>query len=136
MMETNISYAVFEWGDYPVKEELLDHMTEEYRQLARNMMSSGYYVDGLYIWKFLNTDLTINLEKLELAVILAVTMLESNSEEDVTLNLRGLDDYYKARGIEGNEKQEREERTFILTFVSAIASEASKNDTLQVRYIK
>lgn len=135
-MDTNISYEVFEPGDLPVDESLLDHLTEEHRQLARNMMSSGYYVDGLYVWRFLNTDLTINLEKLELAVTLAVTMLESVSEEDITLNLRGLDDYYKIRGIVGNEKQAREERTFILTFVSAVASEVSKNDTLKVSYVR
>ena len=136
MMDTNIGYMVFEPDNYPVDESLLDNVTEEQRKLMREMMASGVYLNGLYVWRFLNTDLSINLEKLELAVILAVTMLEANSDEDVTLNLRGLDDYYKLRGITGNEKQEREERTFILTFVSAIASEASRNDTLQVKYVR
>lgn len=137
-VDTSISFEVFGRGagDYPVDESLLENITELERKQARDMMSSGHYIDGLYIWQFLNADLTINLEKLEFAVSLAVRMLEANSEDDVTLKLRGLDDYYEVRGISENEKQQREERTFLLGFISAVASEASRRDTLEVKYVK
>jgi hypothetical protein len=136
-MDTRINYEVFDGEEnFPVDESLLDNITEEQRQLLREMMQSGYYIDGLDVSRFLREDLTINLEKLELATTLAVTALEANSpEEDVTLKLRGLDVYYEDRGITGDESREREERTFLLTFISSIASEASKNDTLIVKYV-
>jgi hypothetical protein len=63
-------------------------------------------------------------------------MLEANSKTDVTLKLRGLDEYYKLRGIEGKPSIKRQERTFILGLVSALASEASYNDTLEIKYVK
>lgn len=141
-MDTNIQYKVFEpiegenpSDEFPVDENLLNGVTEEQRQLLREMMYTGHYQDGLDISRFLREDSTINLEKLELATILAVTSLEANSEDDATLNLRGLDKYYIIRNIAGDSKKEREERTFILGFVSAIASEASKRDTLVVKYV-
>jgi hypothetical protein len=135
-INTDINYEVFGMGEFPVDETLLNNLTFDQIRLAKEMMSSGVYGNGLYIWRFLNTDLTINLEKLEFAVTLAVTMLEANTDGDATLNLRGLDDYYKIRNIEENEKQQREERTFLLGFISAIAAEASKRDTLEVKYVR
>lgn len=136
MIDTSINYVVFEPGDYPVDESLLNNLTTLQINQAKAMMSSGTYLDGLYVWRFLNTDLTINLEKLEFAVTLAVNMLEANSEDDVTLRLRGLEDYYKVRGIAGNPQREREERTFLLGFITSVASEASKRDTLEVKYAR
>src|SRR5512147_3252716 len=107
-METNIDYKVFEGGGYPVDENLLENITEEQRQLFIECMKSGHYIDGIDISRFLREDLSINLEKLELAVILAVTALESNSpQEDVTLKLRNLQEYYSLRGISGDLEQER-----------------------------
>ena len=135
-METKINYKVFEGEGFPVDESLLDNITEEQRQLFREAMYSGYYVDGIDVSKFLREDLTINLEKLELATTLAVTALESNSpEEDVTLKLRNLDEYYEIRNIKGQEKKEREERTFLLAFISSTASEASTRDTLVIKFV-
>jgi hypothetical protein len=136
MLDTSIKYKVFEPGDLPVNENLLQNMTVLQIEQARDMMTGGFYSDGLVVSKFIRPDLTINLEKLEFAVTLSVNMLEANTEEDVTLNLKGLEDYYQVRGIAGNAKQEREERTFLLGFVTAVASEASKNDTLEVKYVK
>ena len=134
-MESSIKFLVFEGEGGEVDPNLLENITFEQRQLVEEMMRSGYYQDGIWINKYLEQDLTINLEKLELAVNLAVLALEANSEEDITLKLRGLDQYYKFRGIEGNEKQQREERTFILGFASSIAAEASERDTLEVKFV-
>ena len=134
-VETNIKTSVFGDGAFQPDESLLENITEEQRQLARSMMTSGHYNDGIYLPKFLRDDLAINLEKLELAVTLSMIMLEANSEDDVTLKLKGLQEYYLIRGIFGNEQQERTERTFILGFISSIASEASKRDTLEVKYV-
>lgn len=133
-VNTNVKISVFGAGNEPSDESLLENITEEQRQLAREMMKSGHYQDGIYIPKFLRDDLSINLEKLEFAVTLSMIMLEANSEEDVTLQLKGLKEYYLIRGILGDEKQERTERTFILGFVTSVAAEASDRDTLQVKY--
>ncbi len=135
-MDTKVNTKVFYGDGYEVDESLLSNITHEKRELLKEMMVSGHYSDGINIHKFLDDDYTINLEKLELAVTLAVTALEANSpDEDVTLKLRNLNFYYKTRGIEGIEAKEREERTFILGFVSSIASEASTRDTLVVKYV-
>jgi hypothetical protein len=129
-VETNIDYKVFEGSGFPVDENLLENITEEHRQLFREAMVSGHYIDGIDVSRFLREDLSINLEKL------AVTSLEANSpKEDVTLKLRNLSEYYSLRGIAGEEKQEREERTFLLTFVSSVAGEASVRDTLVVKFV-
>ena len=135
MINTNVNYEVFGEGNYPADESLLNNLTFEQAKLAREMMTSGVYINGLYVWRFINSDLTINLEKLEFAVTLAVQMLEANSEQDITLKLRGLEDYYKVRGIENDEKRQREERTFLLGFITSVAAEASSRDTLEVKYV-
>ncbi len=135
-MDTRVKYKVFEGEGFPSDESLLENITEEERQLFRDAMESGHYIDGIDVSRFLNTDLTINLEKLEFAVTLAVTALEANSpKEDVTLKLRNLEEYYSLRGISGEEKQEREERTFLLTFISSVASNVSVRDTLVVKFV-
>ena len=136
MVDTNINFEVFGEGDFLIDDTLLENITELQRQHARAMMCSGFYQDGLNVSRFLNNDLTINLEKLEFAVTLAVTMLENNSEDDVTLKLIGLDDYYSKRNIAEDEKQKREERTFLLGFITSVASEASTKDTLEVKYVR
>lgn len=135
-MESKVDYKVFEGEGFPADEALLENITENNRQLFREAMESGYYIDGIDVARFLREDLSINLEKLELCTSLAVTSLEANSpSEDITLKLRNLEEYYHLRGITGDEKQQREERTFILTFVSSIASEASVRDTLVVKFV-
>jgi len=135
-INTDIKHNVFGDGEFPVDESILDNITEEQRQLVRGMMKSGYYRDGIHLSSFLREDLTINLELLELAVTLSIIASEANSDLDVTLKLRGLEEYYQKRGVLGNPKQENEERIFMLGFVTAIAAEASKNDTLEVKYVK
>lgn len=133
---SNINYVVFEGDGFPVDKSLLDNITYEQRQLLTEMMESGHYQGGIMVDKFLRNDWSINLEKLELAVTLIVTALEANSpDKDVTLSLKGLNNYYSLRNIAGNLDKEREERTFLLGFISSIAGEASKRDTLVVKYV-
>lgn len=135
-METNIKYKVFEGGGFFVDPNLLDGLNYDEREIWIEAMNSGHYADGIDVSKFLREDLTINLEKLELVVTLAVKALEFNSpKEDITLNLINLNKYYEIRGVVDNEKQGREERTFLLGFISAIASEASVRDTLVVKFV-
>lgn len=136
-MEANVEYIVFEGKGFPVDESLLENITEEHRILVREMMQSGFLTDkGIDVSRFLREDKTINLELLELAVTLTVLAKEANStDDDITLNLWALDIYYEFRGISGNEDKKREERTFLLGFVSATASEASSRDTLVVKYV-
>ncbi len=135
-MDTEVKYLVFEGEGFPVEQSMLDNVPYEQRDLVRELMESGYYIDGLDIPRFLREDLTINLEKLELATTLAVIALEANSPvEDVTLKLRNLDDYFTTRGVNGIEFREREEKTFILGFVSSAAAEASTRDTLVVKFV-
>lgn len=136
-MDTNLNYKVFEGDGFPVEEPLLDGLNYEQRQLSTEMQKSGHYNNGLWVDKFLREDLSINLEKLELAVTLIVTSLESNAgDTDITLELRGLDRYYERRGIVGDAKAEREERMFLIGFISTIAGEASTRDTLQVKFVQ
>jgi len=136
-METNLKYKVFEGSGYFVEPKLLTNITQEKRELWIECMNSGHYSNGIDVSKFLKEDLSINLEKLELAVTLAVTALEANSpDEDITLNLINLNEYYRLRGIEGNLGKEREERTFLLGFISSLAGEASNRDTLIVKFAK
>lgn len=135
-MDTNLEFLVFEGEGGAIDEKLLDNLTVEDSKLVKEMMVSSHYNDGIVIPRFLREDLTINLEKLELAVSLAVKALEANSSTDITLNLVGLQEYFFLRGILGDDEKERQERTFILGFVSAIASEASLRDTLVVKYVQ
>lgn len=136
VIDTNINYDIFGEGDLPVDEFLLNNITEVQRQQARAMMKAGYYQDGIFVDKFVREDLSINLERLEFAVTLSIIMLEANSDDDVTIKLRGLDKYYETRGIAGMKIREREERTFLLGFITSVASEASKKDTLEVKYVR
>lgn len=135
-MEININDVIFQSEGFPVENRLLNNISEDKRKLTRQMMESGHYIDGLDVSRFLREDLSINLELLELAVTLAVESLEANSPyDDITLKLRNLDEYYNLRGISDNEKQQREEKTFLLGFISSAAIEASQRDTLEVKFV-
>lgn len=136
-METKVDFIVFEGEGFSADESLLVNLSPDYVPLVREMMTAGFYRDGLDVSKFLREDLSINLELLALAVTLCVLMLEAATPEtDATLNLIGLDKYYENRGITGQELREREERTFLLSFITGEAMEASKNDTLVVKYVQ
>lgn len=134
-MLVNMDYVVFEGEGFPVDDPLTKNLKEDEAKLAKQMMASGHYQNGLDVSKFLDPDLSVDISRLALATILAVRMLESSSDNDVTLNVINLDKYFEARGIAGDEKQEREEKIFLMTFISGEAMEASNCDTLVVKFI-
>lgn len=132
-MEVNMDFDLFIGDGFNVNEDLLTNLHKDEQDLLRSIMASGHYTEkGLDISKFLREDLSIDLEKLELAVITLVHAMEINHEEDVTLTVFGLEDYYSFRGIVENEKQRKEEKNFILIFISKIALNESIRDTFKV----
>lgn len=135
-METNIEYRVFEGEEFPVDESLLSNLKEDFAPIVRDMLATGHYRDGLDVSMFLRDDLSIDLDKLALATQLSVKMLEAASpEEDATLNVINLEGYFQKRGIQDNEPQKKEEKTFIMRFITGEAMEESMNDTLIVKFI-
>lgn len=134
-MEVGINYIVFEGNGFPMDESLINNLGEDETKLVKEMMVSGYYQDGLDISKFLESDLTVAISKLALATTLAVHMLEANSNQDITLFVRNLEEYFKLRNVNDDEKQKREEKLFLMTFITREALEASKCDTLVVKFV-
>ena len=134
-METKVNTIVFDGDGYQVDNSLLSNLSEEYSSIVKEMMLSGHYQDGIDISKFLNIDLSIDIEKLALATVLSVIALEAKTpDNDATLLIKGFDTYCSIRGITDNERKIREEKIFILAFITGEAMEASHNDTLVVKY--
>lgn len=81
-------------------------------------MISGHYIvmNCLDISKFLREDKTLILEWIELAVNIIV------SDGFMDIIVGGLDDYFRARDIEGNQSRKDEETSFIEHFIRASAS--------------
>lgn len=135
-METNIEYKVFEGEEFTADESLLSNLNDDFASVVRDMLATGHYRDGLDVSMFLREDLSIDLDKLALATQLSVKMLEAYTpEEDATLNVINLEGYFQKRGIQGNESQEKEEKTFLMRFITGEAMEESMNDTLIVKFI-
>lgn len=134
-MDVKIYDVVFMGEGFPIIDSLLVGSEGSSLELLKELMQSGHFtVDGLDISKFLREDLSINLEKLELAVHIVVEAMEKAWEDDPTIAIFNLEKYFELRNIQENEASKREEKTFILGFVSAVAMEASTRDTLIVRY--
>ena len=132
-MDINMDFDLFVGEGFEVQEELLKNLHESEMLLLKSIMESGHYTKtGLDMSKFLRDDLSIDLDKLELAVATLVHSMEINQEDDATLNVCGMKEYYSLRGIVGNEKQCKEEKSFILMFISRVAMNESIRDTIQV----
>lgn len=132
-MDINMDYDLFVGEGFEVQEELLKNLHESEMLLLKRIMESGHHTKtGLDMSKFLRGDLSIDLDKLELAVVTIVHSMEINLEDDATLNVCGMKEYYSLRGITDNEKQCREEKIFILTFISRVAMNESIRDTFRV----
>lgn len=132
-MDINMDYDLFVGEGFEVQEELLKNLHESEMLLLKRIMESGHYTKtGLDMSKFLRDDLSIDLDKLELAVVTLVHSMEINQEDDATLNVVGMDEYYSLRKITGNERQCKEEKNFVLTFISRVAMNESIRDTFQV----
>lgn len=124
-METRVNHIVFEYeGENLPEIEMDGSIDKEYRPLIEEMIWGGFLQDNaLYIHKFLRPDLSINLEKLELAVSLAIKYLDSKTpfDDPIFLFIGGIEKYYELRGIQDKPKNKKEEYYFIRGFMQAIA---------------
>lgn len=136
-MESKITELVFEYdkeGDHPVVD--MDGSIEQpFQELIIQMVWGGFFGNGtIFIDKFLREDLSINLEKLELAVILAVRYLESKTafHEPIFIQIGGIEKYYELRGIQDKPLNKKEEYYFIRGFMQAVA----ENESYKKAYVE
>ena len=136
-METNIKLVVFDEVDVPGRDRInpIHVMREldsiENSDVARQMVMSGVFVpdlkqpkySDLYFPAFLNDDKTINLERLELALILSVRLMDKMVKEDtskLTIFISGWNKYFDMRGIRYDSPNRREELSFVQGFAKAV----------------
>lgn len=136
-METIINEIVFEKSDKSPKTETILPKELSYEPMVQ-FVQSGYFINNtLQMDRFLDSDKTIDLEKLELAIILLIEYLEffSKSDEPIYIFLGGMDIYFDTRGI-GIKNIERvtEESSFILGFCNSIAQENALEHAVVVQY--
>lgn len=129
-METNITQIVFEYEDNGNLTEIAlgGEIEEEHKRLLEQMTWGGFYRNHtIFINKFLRPDLSINLEKLELAVTLAIKHLESVTEyhNPILLFIGGIEEYYELRGIQDKPLNKKEEYYFVRGFMQAVADNES-----------
>lgn len=131
-MDINVNHVVFEpnqtalHGFYRNK-ELPDIMTQ--------LLESGYFVDNtLNMDRFLLEDKTIDLEKLELAISLAITYLENfdKNKNRIYINLGNIEQYFDRRGNKARENAS-EELQFILGFCQSVANEETLGTPVEIR---
>lgn len=108
----------------PSRDELIHKMIEK-GEICEDVAGIP---NGLNISLYLNSDLSINLEKLEFAISYMV-------ERTNVIQINGMDFYYKLRGIELNNKQRTEENNFILQFCTAVANEFSERGPIVVVFL-
>jgi len=124
-MDTNINEVIFE-KQFDLPFDLPDEINSP---IMYQFLESGYFKNnGLCIDKFLDEDKTIDLEKLELALILTLEYLEFSVKvgEPIYIFLRNMTRYLELRGIDiQNLDRLTEESSFILGFCQAICDEES-----------
>src|SRR5689334_21066937 len=116
----------------------LDEVAISREQLIENLIKSdSYEMGGLCIDKFLDEDMTIDLEKLELAISLLIEYLEISvkSENPIYVILRNMDLYFMRRKL-SPEKLDQiiEESSFILGFCQSIADEESLSKKVIIKF--
>jgi|SRR5688572_3451123 len=144
-METNIKLVVFESVDVPGRdkvgvEEIINSIDSViHSDVARQLVESGVFAPDvknprygdLYFPSFLNDDHTINLERLELALILSIRLMDkmvelSGKETDkLTLFLSGFNKYFDERKIRYDSDKRREELSFAQNFSRAVVENES-----------
>ena len=139
-MKTNIQYESI----FPRENESPDgefvpfpNTDEERYYLFHTMYWGGYFNrESLDISKFLREDLSINLERLEIAVSLIVEYLEAVTPFDDVLRLwiSGIDKYYFLRNITDKPHNQKEEFYFIRHFIQAVADNESVK-SIKVEYV-
>ena len=89
----------------------LETLTEVRGRLVDYEYISENKVD---ISSFLRGDLSLNLELLEVAI-------EFILEKYNSITITNINSYYAVRGIHGDDSQAKEEKNFILSFISSLA---------------
>jgi hypothetical protein len=105
--------------------------------ILEQFLSSSYYENNqLNINRFLDEDRTIDLEKLELAIILLIEHLEKSVKINfpIYVNLGNMNEYVVARGIEDDIEKITEESKFIIGFCQSIATENEIDNKIIVRF--
>lgn len=140
-MDVSINNVVFEPDDeLPKTNILLPDIEEDRKEIMLQLLQSGCFFDNTFdVSRFLLPDRTIDIEKLELAVILAVEYLEFSvkSKTSIYIYLNNFDAYFKIRGLDlNNVKRATEERNFIKGFCQAVADENCTDRTFIVEFDK
>lgn len=139
-METNIHYEdIFPYNpEVHIFEVEESEVIQDDLEFLKPMFWGGYF-DGktIYIDKFLREDLSINLEKLELAVIVATNYREivTSFDDPVCLYIDGLQTYYELRGITEMPKNMREEYYVIRGIIDAVANHVALKPPIKVAYV-
>jgi hypothetical protein len=124
-VETKIADVLFEGGNNS------DNLMEQF-------LSSEYLVDNtLMMNRFLDSDRTIDLEKLELAIMLTIEHLENSVKvsEPIKVILGNMEAYFKARNVHPTDlEQILEESSFILGFCASVAEEYELNRKVSVQF--
>ncbi len=136
-METILNEVIFENSEGNSKTQTILPKELSYEPMIQ-FVQSGYFLNNsLQIYRFLEPDKTIDLEKLELAIILLIEYLEffNKLEEPIYIYLGGMDKYFETRGI-GIKDIERvtEESSFILGFCNSIAQENALEHAVVVQF--
>lgn len=122
-MDEHIVEIIFEGGD-------------DSDDILHQFISSLYYENNqLNVNRFLDEDKTIDIEKLELAIILLIDHLENSVENKnpIYINLGNMDEYIAGRGLTDMDKI-IEESSFILGFCQAVATENELDNEVIVRF--
>ena len=144
-METNIKLVVFESVNVPGRDKVsVGQIVDEINSLphsdaARQMVESGVLVPDIkqpkyadiYFPSFLNEDKTLNLERLELALILSVRLMDKlvqENSEKLTIFMSGWNKYFDMRQIRYSSDQRREE----LSFAHGIARAIVENESIEL----
>lgn len=113
-------------------------LSEHSKDITQQFLESGYFENStLKMDRFLDADKTIDLEKLELAIILAIGHLEKSVkiENAIYVFLGNMGEYFTRRGIDLKDiEQITEECSFILGFCQAIADEESNDKEVFVLF--
>lgn len=118
-----------------VNEIVFDGGNDSEDILEQLLTSNHYYGNGLDVSKFLDKDNTIDLEKLELAIILLIDYLENsvNFESPIYINLGNMSEYVSRRKLTDIDRI-IEESSFILGFSQSIADEYKIDRDVVVRF--
>lgn len=138
MNETIVEEVIFEKvQDKSPKSELILPEELSYEPM-KQFIHSGYFLrNALQIDRFLDEDKTIDLEKLELAIILLIEYLEyfNKTKEPIYVFLGGMGTYFQVRGISINDIERIiEESSFVLGFCDAIAKENAIDHVVIVQF--